>query len=119
MKKFGEYVKFLREEKRISLRKFCLEMEYDPSNWSKIERGMLPPPKSRQFLTRIGEVLGLNEESEEFYYLLDSAAVAHVPAELIENEEFLEILPVLFRASRGDNPTNKELENLINLLKNS
>lgn len=119
MKKFGEYVKFLRGEKRISIRKFCIEMEYDPSNWSKIERGMLPPPKSKQFLVRIAEVLNIEEGTEEFYYLFDSAAAAHVPLELVGNEEVIDSLPVFFRASRGDNPTTKELENLVTLIKNS
>lgn len=119
MKKFGEYVMFLRAEKRISIRKFCLDMEYDPSNWSKIERGILPPPKSKQFLNRIAEVLGLQKDSEEYYYLFDSAAAAHVPIELLDNEKIINSLPVFFRASRGDNPTIKELEDLITLIKNS
>jgi transcriptional regulator with XRE-family HTH domain len=119
MKKFGEYVKAVRSQNRISLRKFCLELDYDPSNWSKIERGVLPPPKSKSFLERIAEILHLKEGTEEYYYLFDSAAAAHVPHELIGDEEILEKLPLFFRASRGGNPTQKELQDLITLIKDS
>lgn len=119
MKKFGEYVKAVRSQNRISLRKFCLELEYDPSNWSKIERGVLPPPKSKTFLERIAEILHLDEGTEGYYYLFDSAAAAHVPHELINDEKILEKLPLFFRASRGDNPTQKELQDLITLINDS
>ena len=119
MKKFGEYIKELRAKRRISLRKFCTELEYDPSNWSKIERGVLPPPKSRDFLNRIAEILTITPESDEYYYIFDSAVAAHIPMELVEDKESIEMLPMFFRASRGGNPTEQELESLIKLIKNS
>jgi transcriptional regulator with XRE-family HTH domain len=119
MKKFGEFVKEMRVLRKISLRKFCEELEYDPSNWSKIERGLFTPPKSREFLNRIASILSLEPGSEEYYYLFDTAAAAQVPLELVGSEDILEKLPMFFRATRGDNPTKKELENLIALIKNS
>ena len=44
---FGEFIKQLRLQNRITLREFCRLAGIDPSNWSKIERGMLQPPKSK------------------------------------------------------------------------
>lgn len=119
MRKFGEFVKEIRALKKISLRRFCDELEYDPSNWSKIERGLLPPPKSRDFIEKIALVLDLNFNSDEYYFLFDAAAAAHIPIGLISNEEIIEKLPIFFRASRGDNPNEIELRNLIALIKNS
>ncbi|MGV8093858.1 MAG: helix-turn-helix domain-containing protein [Mangrovibacterium sp.] len=119
MKKFGEFIKLLRSQRNISLRKFCIELDYDPSNWSKIERGLMLPPRSKEFLVRIAEILRLEPRSEEYFFLFDSAAAAQIPVELIGNENILEKLPVFFRTARGDNPTKEELENLLNLIKNS
>jgi len=50
MRKFGEYIKDLRVEKEITLREFCKTAGLDPSNWSKIERGIHTPPKSKEVL---------------------------------------------------------------------
>lgn len=47
-KKFAEYIKDLRVEKEITLREFCKISGLDPSNWSKIERGIHAPPKSKE-----------------------------------------------------------------------
>ena len=47
---FGQFVKQIRECQRLGLREFCLENGYDPSNWSKIEREVLPPPRDEDTL---------------------------------------------------------------------
>ena len=38
----GEFIKQIRARQRLGLREFCLKNGYDPSNWSKIEREVLP-----------------------------------------------------------------------------
>ena len=43
---FGKFIKERRIEKGLTLREFCKLIEVDASNWSKIERGLLSPPKS-------------------------------------------------------------------------
>ena len=38
--RFGEHIKARRLEMGLSLRAFCLKNNEDPSNWSKLERGL-------------------------------------------------------------------------------
>lgn len=117
MKTFGVFVKEKRIEKRITLRKFCRQAELDPSNWSKIERELHQPPKSRYVLETIAEILQLKKDSEDYYILFDLAAISFVPKDLIEDEKVLEKLPVFFRTVRGEPPTHEELEKLINIIR--
>lgn len=114
---FGNFVKEIRLKNKISLREFCKKAEYDPSNWSKIERDMMPPPKSIHVLEKIAHVLDLKPGSQEFLLLNDLAAFSSIPQELIENNKMLEKLPVFFRTARGDKPTKKELEDILSLIK--
>lgn len=116
MKTFGEFVKSVRISKEISLRDFCRITSQDPSNWSKIERGILPPPKSRLVLDEIAQALGLVSRSEDYNALFDLAAISYIPKELINSQELYEKLPVFFRTSRGDSPNREELEKLLKLI---
>ncbi len=117
MLNFGDFMKQLRLKNKITLREFCRVTGIDPSNWSKIERGVLPPPKSKMMLEEIARVLKLTKESEEWYTLMDLAAITHIPKELLSDEMIIEKLPVFFRTLRGQKPTSGELENLIKLLR--
>jgi len=114
---FGEFIRNLRIEKNLTLREFCRSANLDPSNWSKIERGFSVPPKSKYVLQGIAEVLGLEEESEEYKTFFDLAAISYIPSELVREHSVIEKLPVFFRTIRGEKPSRKELEDLINILK--
>ena len=116
---FGEFIKQLRLQKRITLREFCRLAGIDPSNWSKIERGMLPPPKSKMLLEEIARILKIQKNSDDWYTLMDLAAITHIPTELLSDQSIIEKLPVFFRTLRGQKPTEEELENLIKLIKES
>lgn len=119
MKKFGEYIKDLRVEKQITLREFCKISGLDPSNWSKIERGIHTPPKSKEVLEQIATTLGLPENSPEYNQLFDYAMIDFIPAELAEDSQVLEKLPLFFRTARGEKPTDEELKELIKLIQQS
>lgn len=116
---FGEFIKQVRLQNKITLREFCRRAAIDPSNWSKIERGMLPPPKSKTLLEEIAKILKIQKNSEEWYTLMDLAAITHIPRELLSDQSIVEKLPVFFRTLRGQKPTDEELENLIKLIKES
>ena len=45
---FGAFIKDARINAGLTLRGFCKIMKADPGNWSKIERGLLPPPKEQE-----------------------------------------------------------------------
>lgn len=118
MKKFGEFVKEKRLENNLTLREFCKKVDFDPSNWSKIERGINPPPKSMEYINKIANALMLKEGSEEFNILKDSAAIDFIPKDLIE-DNILEELPIFFRTVRGNELTEQELKDLAERLRRS
>jgi transcriptional regulator with XRE-family HTH domain len=117
MEIFGDFVKKMRIRNLLTLREFCRQADVDPSNWSKIERGLFPSPKSKQVLQGIASILNLKEGSEEYNILFDLAAISYIPPDLINDKTVLEKLPVFFRTLRGEKPTRKELEELIRILK--
>jgi len=119
MNSFGNYIKQLRIERNITLRKFCIETNLDPSNWSKVERNLLPPPKSREVLDRIANVLTIDKDSETWNTINDLALISSIPKELIEDESIVEKLPIFFRTVRSESPSKEDLEELIKLLKDS
>ena len=97
---FAEFIKNLRIEKRLTLRDFCQQIGFDPSNWSKIERGVNPPPGDVTFLEKLAEFFGLKGEKKQ--ELFDTAALGRheLPADLAENAMFMKALPAFFRAAR-------------------
>jgi len=114
--KFGEKVKDHRIAAGMTLRSFCREADIDPSNWSKIERGVLAPPDDMDVLKNITALLGL--DSSERAELADLAALARgqIPADL-RDEEILAKMPAFFRAIRGQEYTQDDFEKLMNGVK--
>lgn len=70
---FGSFVKTTREGQGLGLRKFCARHGHDASNWSKIERGVLPPPRDEKTLHKWANQLGLKEGSAEWKSFFDLA----------------------------------------------
>lgn len=114
---FGAFIKDVRIKAGLTLRAFCRAMEFDPGNWSKIERGILPPPKSSKVLKQVAATLKLAEGSEEWNELFDLATISFIPRDLLEDRSVVEKLPVFFRTLRGEKPARKELEALIDKVK--
>lgn len=119
MATFGEHIKKLRSERKITLREFCRQTAIDPSNWSKVERGILKPPQDKKVLNQIADTLKIEEGGEEWSTMMDLAAISFIPRNLIDNELLLQQLPVFFRTIRGQRPTEEELEKLLKLIKDS
>lgn len=114
---FGQYVKDLREKSGLSLRQFCRMADLDASNWSKVERGLLPPPKSRQQLNDIASILAIPKESETRHTLFDLAAIGHVPKELWSSPSVAEKMPMYFRRARGEKPDPETVKELTKLFR--
>lgn len=110
--KFGDFAKDRRIAAGLTLRSFCRDAAMDPSNWSKIERGVLPPPDDPAFLERIADLLGL--KPAERTELADLAAIARgqIPADL-KDEEILNKMPAFFRAIRGQEYTPEDFDKLL------
>jgi transcriptional regulator with XRE-family HTH domain len=113
---FAEFIRDKRIAAGLTLREFCRKSGIDSSNWSKVERGLLSPPQSKEILTEVASFLNIEEGSQEFKLMLDLAALSGITPGLIERD-ILEQLPVFFRTVRGDKPTEEELNSLISKLK--
>lgn len=118
---FGKYLKQLRAGQRLSLRDVCKEADYDPSNWSKVERGILPPPSDDDTLQRWAKALKLNPGSSHYTDFMDQAALAkgQLPKDFAENEQLLAHMPAFFRTVRGDKPSKANLDQIIDILRRS
>lgn len=112
---FGSFFKKCRIASGLTLRAFCQENGFDPGNISKLERGRLGPPESREKLQEFATALGLVEESKEWFEFFDRAAAerGRIPPDFLEDEELMAKLPVVFRTIRGAKVDAKHLEDLI------
>jgi transcriptional regulator with XRE-family HTH domain len=111
---FANFIRNKRISVGLTLREFCRALEYDPSNWSKVERGLHTPPQSNN----IADLLKIKEGSQEYKEMVDLAALSSISPDLIESE-IIDQLPVFFRTIRGDKPTEAELNALIAKIKSS
>ena len=116
---FGKEVKAIRLSRRLNLREFCRQASIDASNWSKIERGVMPPPQDQNKLSIIAEVLGVTVPSKRFTELMDLAAIdaGIIPKDLLNEKETLDALPIFFRTIRSKRPTTNQLEQLLDAIR--
>ena len=116
---FGELVKKLRSEKRLGLREFCQAIGCDPSNWSKVERGMLPPPQDNGVLKKVAAALGVRDGSKVGKELFDQAKIGggRIPDYVLEDAALVKKLPLFFRTVSGKKPARRELEKLAEALR--
>lgn len=109
---FNDTIKSLRLQKRLTLRDFCAQASLDPSNWSKVERGVNPPPGDIGLLERLADFFGLT--GAEKLAFMDAAALQRreIPADVADHAILQRALPAFFRAARGHELTEKELASL-------
>ena len=111
---FGSYFEQLRQEQGLTLRMFCKKALCDPANISRMERGLISPPKGREILEKYAEALNLAEGSDEWYQFFDLAAADQgiIPEDIMADQELVKVLPVFFRTLRGQKPTEEEMTKL-------
>lgn len=105
----------------MSLRDICKKVNYDPSNWSKVERGLISPPCDEVALGQWAGALGLPQKSKEYYEFIDQANIAQgiIPDYIMQEYDLVKALPAFFRTVRNEKPTKKEIDDLINLIKSN
>lgn len=120
-KPFGAYLKQLRQLHGQTLRAFCQKNGFDPGNYSRLERGLLPPPQSEEKLGDYARALGLKRGSDEWIELFDRAAASRgeLPKDILSDAEVVDKLPVLFRTIRGSQVSWEKLDELIEKIRRS
>ena len=121
MTTFGEILKQHRQKLELSLREFCSQHGFEPGNYSKLERGLFPPPQSAEKLEAYARALKLKPGSDAWLELFDQAAAeqGRIPGDLMANDAIVDKLPVLFRTIRSKKITAKQLDKLIDKIKES
>jgi len=116
---FGQLVKNRRAHLELGLREFCEELGYDPSNWSKIERALFPPPSDRKLLERVATVLGMDNDPQQCQELYDAADLDRnqIPKDISEDAHIMSMLPAFMRTIRETKPTSEEIDELMKLLR--
>ncbi|MBN8456945.1 MAG: helix-turn-helix transcriptional regulator [Verrucomicrobia bacterium] len=111
--KFNEIAKNARLDQRLSLRQFCQEAGLDPSNWSKIERGVNPPSGDPEIMERIADKLKLFGDSRKEFFDAADIARSQIPADILSDEDLVRKLPAFFRVMRGNQMTQEQADMLL------
>ena len=116
---FGNKFMELRKKAGFTLRQFCLTYNLDPGNYSKLERGKIPPPVSRDKLEELASYLKLEEGTNEWYEFFDLAATCNrrIPDYLTDDVQLAEKLPLVFRTLRGEKVPEDKLYELAELIR--
>lgn len=116
---FGKFFKELRQRTGLTLRQFCMNYKLDPGNISKIERGKIAPPSSREILEKYASYLNIEEGTDDWFNFFDYAAACSgkIPADVMNNKELVEKLPVIFRTLRGQRVPEEQLEDLAEVIR--
>lgn len=119
LKKFGALLNKLRTENNLSIREVCKLVSYDPSNWSKIERGLISPPSEEKTLKLW--VKALKVKGKEIQEFIDDARIAQgiIPDDILSKTDMLELMPAFFRTVRNKKPSKEEIDRLVNLIKSA
>ncbi len=116
---FGAFFKEKRRGLDLTLREFCRINELDPGNISKIERGLLSPPQSKEILVKYASTLGIKEGTDDWLIFCDLATTSagKIPPDMVTNEQVMNALPVLFRTARRKTLDEKGLKKLVGSIK--
>ena len=115
LSRFGSFFKTKRIEKGYTLRQFCKKNNLDPGNMSKLERGLLPPPASRDKLEQLASYLGLKKGTDDWMEFFDLAAATRgeLPKDVLDNDKIVAALPLIFRTIRDKKVSEKLLDDLV------
>ncbi len=115
---FGAALKRLRLERGMSLREFCLRIAADPSNYSKLERGLLNPPPSER-LADFLQALELTSTCEDTRELERLAAIGRgqIPGSILSDERLAGKLPLFFRTLENGPLTDEKMQEVVDTLR--
>ena len=98
-------MRFFRSSRKalgLTLREFCRRNGFDPGNISRLERGLVPPPQSRQILESYAKALKLVKDTAAWDTLLRTGGDRDWPnsGRIPRQPAAAQKLPRLFRQLR-------------------
>ena len=116
--KFHEMFKKKRMEVG-TVREFAKVSGLDVAYVSRLENGVILPPKDEEKLARLTTSLGISEGSDEWREFMDLAAVAknELPEDLKDDERVTKVLPAFYRTLRKKELGEQEIRELLNLIR--
>jgi transcriptional regulator with XRE-family HTH domain len=110
---FGKFLKSLRLDLGVGLRRFAEMVDLEPSNLSAIEHGRRPAPTDIEKLKEIADALGLVEGTENWGTFFDAAKRSgELPAD-IRHMSNRHLVPTLLRTIDNRQLSDEEIEHLI------
>ena len=118
---FGEFIKQKRIEKKLTLREFCKKYNLNPGYISKMERGLLSPPRSKDKLEKYASYLDIEKGTEDYveFFYRASACRGEIPSEIMSDSELVDKLPLIFRTLQGKKVSPELLDDLVTLIRES
>ncbi|MEE8480164.1 MAG: hypothetical protein V3T59_02865 [Desulfobacterales bacterium] len=116
---FGDFFSAKRKALRKTLREFCRENGFDAGNISKLERGLLRPPKSKEKRLQYASALGIKEGSDDWLEFCDLATISagKIPVDIVSDKELLAAVPVFFRSIRKEGVEKEKIQALLETIK--
>ncbi len=104
-----------------TVRQFAKKSGLDLAYVSRLENGVILPPKDEKKLKRIALALGIKRNSGEWQEFMDLAAIAknELPKDLHDDEKIANFLPAFYRTLRKKELDETELKELLELIKKS
>lgn len=93
---FGEFLQEMLIKQNMSLRELARKTGLDPSNLSKIERGVCFPPQKKETLEKMVKALGLNKVLKQHFSDLSRQVNSMLPEDLEDIKQNVAI-PLLLR----------------------
>jgi len=115
--RFYEFFRDRREQIEPVLKDFAELVGMDTGNLSKLERGLIDPPKWPNVLNRHAEALQLRPLTPEWYLFFDLAYAENgrIPSDCL-SEEIFDWLPTLFCLFRGHKVEDEKYKEFVKFL---
>lgn len=115
---FGDFVRATRLKNGLTGRESSLRAEMLPSNFSKLEHGVLLPPKDADKLRGLAAAIGIQSNTPEAETFFDLAAKATdaVPLDLADIISKSETIPLLLRTIGNKRLSEKEIARLVEIV---
>ena len=115
---FGKHLKALRKASGKAARIVALEAGMQPSNYSRLEYGVINPPQTKQKLDRLASAVGVfgSTEMSQFYDLA-AAANKSVPLDLADIISKDDAIPLMLRIIGNKKLSKQEVHEILKLVR--